>query len=34
MREIKIVVTMDCERPNADTDPVASGSPNFQMVEI
>ena len=34
MQEIKIVVTMDCERPTADTDPVASGSPNFQMVEI
>ena len=29
MQEIKIVVTMDCERPTADTDPVASGSPNF-----
>lgn len=34
MQEIKIVVTMDCERPTADTDPVASGPPNFQMAEI
>ena len=34
MQEIKIVVTMDCERPTADTDPVESGPPNFQMAEI
>ena len=30
MQEIKIVVTMDCERPTADTDPVASGPRTFR----
>ena len=34
MQEIKIVVTVDCQRPTANPDPVASGPLNFQMAEI
>ena len=34
MREIPIVVTMDCERPTSDTHAGASGPPNLEKAEI
>tara|TARA_E500000331_G_scaffold59291_1_gene53681 strand:+ start:260 stop:394 length:135 start_codon:yes stop_codon:yes gene_type:complete len=34
MREIPIVVTMDCERSTSDTHAAASGPPNPEKAEI
>jgi len=34
MKEIDIVVTMDCERPVSDTHPLASGPPNLEKAAL